>query len=121
MASSWILTRETGSGKRYRVLFRLGGSGAKHHYAGSFKTKSDARERRKWVDSELAARRIPDLRALEVTAGTSPTLQDASTRWRESRADDSDGPQVLHRVALGRVLPILGTSRIDEITVDDVN
>ena len=49
-------------------------------------------------------------------------------RWRRrfrtlliGGARRASGTQVLHRVALGRVLPILGASRIDEITVDDVN
>lgn len=49
-----------------------------------------------------------------------PTLRETCETWRAGRVDVSEGTAVLHRVALGRVLPILGTRRIDEITVDDV-
>jgi integrase len=33
----------------------------------------------------------------------------------------SEGTRVLHRVALGRILPTLGDRRLDELTVDDVS
>lgn len=51
----------------------------------------------------------------------SATLQDAAMDWRQSRVDVSEGTRVLHRVALARVLPILGSKRVDAITVEDVN
>lgn len=62
MASSWITTRTTKSGeKRYRVEYRLGGRESPTKYGGSFRRKREADERRRWIDGELAGRRVPDL------------------------------------------------------------
>ena len=67
MASSWIVARPTKAGGRYRgrprhrVVYRLGGAGSPHHYGGSFATKAEALERKKWIDGELAARRVPEI------------------------------------------------------------
>ena len=69
MASAWITTptsRTTKNGAtRYRVEFRVGGRDSRTQYGGSFARKADALARKRWIDGELAARRIPDLRALE--------------------------------------------------------
>jgi integrase len=121
MASTWITRRTTKAGAtRFRVEFRVGGREAATRYAGSFRTKREADERKRWVSGELAARRVPDLCSLEL-APQAPTLRDACDRWRSSRVDVSAGTAVLHRVALNRALPALGSSRVDEITVDDLN
>jgi integrase len=121
MASSWIITRTTKAGeKRYRVEYRLGGRDSATRYGGSFRTKREADERRRWIDGELAARRVPDLRPF-APATHAPTVAEAVRRWRDSRVDVSEGTRVLHRVALARVLPVLGSRRVDELTVDDVN
>ena len=69
MASSWIAKRATSDGGRFRVLYRLGGRETTATYAGSFKTKTEALARKKWVDGELAALRAPDLSALAVGPG----------------------------------------------------
>jgi integrase len=121
MPSSWIIRRETQSGPRYRVLFRLGGRESSARYAGSFKTKTEALERRRWVTGELAALRVPDVSSLEQEPLRAPTLSEAAELWRQSRVDVSDGTRVLHRVALARVLPTLGERRVDQITVENVN
>jgi hypothetical protein len=63
--------------------------------------------------------RVPDIRALG-EAKRSPTLTEAAERWRSSRVDVTESTRVLHRIALDRVLPILGTRRVDEITTADV-
>jgi hypothetical protein len=68
MASAWIIRRQTKSGPRYRVLFRLGGREATARYAGSFPTRAQALERRRWVDGELSAMRVPDVQRLEAPA-----------------------------------------------------
>jgi hypothetical protein len=118
--SSWIITRKTRRGeKRYRVEFRLGGRGSATRYGGSFRTKREAEERRRWIDGELAGRRVPDLRSVELEQ-RALRLAEAVERWRESRVDVSEATRVLHRVALGRVLPLLGSRRVDELTVEDV-
>ena len=57
MASSWITSRTTAGGaKRYRVEWRAGGREAPTRYGGSFKTKREADERKRWISGELAAR-----------------------------------------------------------------
>ena len=122
MASSWIIGRPTADGgKRYRVLYRLGGRESKARYAGSFRTKAEALERRRWVDGELAGLRVPDPDTLAERPARSPTLREAADRWKASRVDVSEGTRVLHRVALDRVLPILGDLRADAITVENIN
>jgi integrase len=120
MASVWITRRETQDGAtRYRVEFRVGGRESRTCYGGSFATKREALLRKAWVSGELAQLRVPDLRALEA-APQKPTLAEAASRWRESRVDVTEGTRVLHRVALNRVLPHVGTHRVDEITAGDV-
>lgn len=69
MPSSWIVARPTkpdGRNKgrpRYRVVYPLAGSGSPHHYGGSFATKAEALERKKWVDGELAGLRGEEIAA----------------------------------------------------------
>jgi hypothetical protein len=119
MASSWITTRVTRTGeRRYRVEFRLGGREAPTRCGGSFRTKREAEGRKRWISGELAARRVPDLVSLETSARS--TVAEACERWRASRVDVTEPTRVLHRVALARVVPVLGGRRVDELTGDDV-
>jgi integrase len=120
MASVWLTIRITGNGaKRYRVEFRLGGREAPTRYAGSFKTRREAYERKRWISGELAARRVPDLTSLE-TRRRAATVAEACERWRASRVDVTESTRVLHRVALARVVPVLGGRRVDELSGDDI-
>jgi integrase len=120
VASVWIARRTRTSGSvRFQVVYRLGGRETVPRYAGSFATKRDANARRAWVAGELAAMRVPDLTVL-AAPGRSQTLRDAAERWKASRVDVTEATRVLHRVALDRVLPILGDRAVDEITPDDV-
>jgi integrase len=122
MPSVWVERRVTASGRtRYLVKYRLGGRESAHRYAGSFATRREASARRGWVAGELAALRLPDTSSLELGRTRSPTVAEASERWRTARVDVAEGTRVLHRVALGRVVRILGDRRLDELTVDDVN
>jgi integrase len=121
MPSVWIERRTTaGDRNRYLVKYRLGGRESAKHYAGSFATRRDALARQRWVAGELAAMRVPQLGRLETSAAAAPTLAKAAERWRASRLDVADGTAVGHRVQLNRVLPILGTRHVDEITPADV-
>jgi integrase len=121
MPSVWIERRETASGAtRYRVKYRLGGRESAHRYGGSFATKREALARRAWVAGELAALRAPRIRQLEDSSAAVTTLAEAASRWRASRVDVTEGTAVGHRVQLGRVLPLLGAKRVDEITPADV-
>ena len=121
MPSVWIERRESADGgARYLVKFRLGGRESAHRYAGSFTTRREALARQRWVSGELAAMRVPHVRQLAASTATSPTLAEMAERWRSSRLDVADGTAVGHRVQLARVLPILGSLRVDEITPADV-
>jgi integrase len=120
MPSSWIERRATPGGRtRYLVKYRLGGRESTHRYAGSFATRREALARRRWVAGELAALRVPRLAQLD-DAPSALTVAEAAARWRASRVDVTDGTAVGHRVQLNRVLPLLGSRRIDELTPADV-
>jgi integrase len=121
MASVWIRARPTPAGvKRYRVEYRLGGRESRVRYGGSFKTMREALARKQWIAGELAGLRVPDLRVLTAEPERAPTLEQAAKRWRASRVDVAAGTAVLHRVALDRVMPVLGSRRVDELTAADV-
>jgi integrase len=122
MPSVWIERRDTASGRaRYIVKYRLGGRESSHRYAGSFASRRDALARRSWVAGELSAMRVPNISSLGAQPVGSPTVAEACEHWRAARVDVTESTRVLHRVALGRVLPILGDRRLDELTIDDVN
>src|SRR3990172_4605941 len=79
----------------------------------------DGLARKAYGAAERASLRVPDLKALERVAVT-PTVREAAERWRASRVDVAESTKVLHRVALGRVLPHLGSRQVDEIEPADV-
>jgi len=118
--SVWITTRQTTNGeKRYRVEYQLDWR-KNARYGGSFKTKREAQIRKSFIVGELAALRVPDLSILR-EPDRAPTLAETIERWKSSRVDVSDGTRVFHRVALDRLLPLLGDRRVDEITTEDLN
>ena len=104
---------------RYRVKCRLGGRESAHRYAGSFATRREALARQRWVSGELAAMRLPRIGHRDASA-SAPTLAEVAERWRASRVDVTEGTAVGHRVQLARVLRLLGSRPIDEITPADV-
>jgi integrase len=116
--SSWIIRRQTGSGSRFRVLFRTGGRESRARYAGSFPTKTEAAARKRWVDGELAALRLPDVRLAESSSGT--TLRSAAARWQTSRVDVSAGTAQTYRVALNRLLPRFGDVLLERLDAQAV-
>ena len=98
-----------------------GSAAGKHRVSTQevFRTMREGRTRRDWVAGELAARRVPDLARLAAPK-TAPTLKRLAERWQASRVDVRESTRIQHRTALGRVLPILGDKRIDEIAPADV-
>jgi integrase len=119
MPSSWLTRRAPKDGStRYRVEYRLGGRESATRYGGSFKTKREADERRRWVDGELAGRRVPELR-FAATAGT-VTLRTLADRWQASRVDVAAGTMQTYRVALGRLLPRLGDMPVEKLDAQTV-
>ena len=122
MPSVWLERRETSGGhSRYLVKYRFGGRESAKRYAGSFKTKRDALLRLGWVAGELAASRVPDPKPLEAAHAAAPTVAAACEEWRAARVDVAEATRVLHRVALGRVVSVLGERHIDTLGVEDVN
>ena len=115
MASSWLEKR----GARWRVRFRIGGRESVPRYGGAFRTMREAKIRRDWIAGELAAMRVPDLKLLADPVAA-PLLRDAAKRWQDSRVDVRESTRVHHVTTLGRVLPVLGDSRVDELTTADV-
>jgi hypothetical protein len=81
--------------------------------------KWEALARKRWIAGELASGRVPELRLLAAKAPKAPTLAEAAEAWRASRVDVTEGTRTLHRVALARVLPILGTRCVDKLEPDD--
>jgi integrase len=61
---------------------------------------------------------VPDLASLET--GSVVTVAEACEKWRASRVDVTESTRVLHRVALARVIPVLGGRRVDELSGEDV-
>ncbi len=121
MASSWIAKRRTEKrGRlRYRVEFRIGGADSKHLYGGTFNTKAEAQTRKKWIDGELAAMRVPKVKALSEPE-SEPTLREVAIRWQASRQDVREATTVQHRTSLSHVNRLLGDRRCGEIGWEDV-
>jgi integrase len=121
MASAWVQKkpRETKSGKRYVVRYRIGGRESALQFGGSFLTQREAKIRRDLIAGDLAALRVPELSLLERQPNT-PTLRTVADQWKASRVDVSEATRVLHRVALDRVLPTLGDRAVDTLTGGDV-
>jgi integrase len=103
---------------RYRVEFRVGGRESRTRYGGSFKTKREADERKRWIMGELAAKRVPDLAF--ASAAETVTLCTIAERWQASRVDVSEGTLQTYRVALGRLLPRLGDTSVERIDAQSV-
>jgi integrase len=120
MPSAWIDRR----GDRWIVRYRTGGRESKLFYGGSFKRKADAETRRRWVDGELAAMRVPDIHKLRDTqTARTPTVAAAADQWAHSRIDVPVQTRRMHVSALNRIwktTPSLRSKRVDEVTFMDV-
>jgi hypothetical protein len=82
MASVSIRRRETASGPRFQVRYRLGGRAYPIVHAGSFPTLKEARARRDLIGGEIANGRNPaDLLRAMVDGATA-----TSTSWTRSGA-----------------------------------
>jgi integrase len=122
VASAWLERRMTDAGDpRWIVRYRLGGMDARKRYGGSFGARRDAHTRRAWIAGELAAMRVPDLRALtDAAAEYAPSLAAAAERWQASRVDASPATLLQHRSAVRRALPLLGKRPVDQVMAQDV-
>lgn len=120
MASVHIARRTTTKGgRRYLVRFRTGGRDTPLRHAGSFPTRAEAEERARWVGGELAALRVPDVRALEA-APVRETLAGAATRWQASRIDIAANTANVHRKSLVHALAEFGEHEPSAITAQEI-
>lgn len=116
MATAYVLKIDTPAGeRRYEVRYKTGGRESRARYAGRFKTRKLADLRRRWVEEQLAAGQVPDVRHLRAVAER-PTVAEATATWRASRIDVAPSTAVLHRVAAERFLAALGRHRVDDVT-----
>jgi integrase len=116
MPSSWILARATADdSKRYLVRYRLGGRESRQRHGGSFRTRAEALARKRWVDGELAAMRVPDARALEAPVPSARTLLQVADAWRTSRVDVAPGTTQTYSVAINRLRERVGDVPVDTI------
>jgi integrase len=124
MASVSITTRQTRSGPRYAVRFRLGGRAYPAVHGGSFPTMKEARARRDLVAGELAGGRNPaDLLRALVEAPTSAPKMTISTwtgKFIASRIDVDDNTIKNYRTALRKVCSTFGDRDPASVTVDEV-
>jgi integrase len=121
MPSVWIEKRRTkASGVRYRVEYRLGGSGSRSRYAGSFRTKAAALARKSWVAGELAALRVPDLSILIAADSPATLFRDAARAWQASRVDVAAGTKVQHGISIGKAIEMIGNVPLDKLTAQTI-
>src|SRR4051812_22462732 len=106
MASASITSRQTKSGKRYVVRYRLGGRAYPVQHGGSFPTMKDARARRDLIAGELAAGRNPAdlLRTIREKPEQPDTLSTWFERFIESRIDVGMKTKELYGNARDRIV-----------------
>jgi integrase len=119
MASWWIERRPSSGGTRFRVRYRLGGRESIPRLGGTFKTKKEASLRGAWIAGELAARRVPDVGALDDERRRAPTLREVAERWLASRIDVADHTRLQHRSDVNRAGELLDRP-VDRISSADV-
>jgi integrase len=122
MPSLTITTRQTTSGPRYVVRYRLGGRAYPIQHAGSFKTLKEAKARRDLVGGELAAGRNPADALCALAERPRPAMSLA--QWRDrfitSRIDIDANTIRNYKTALKKVGETFGDRNPATITVDEV-
>jgi integrase len=122
MASVSIRRRETASGPRFQVRYRLGGRAYPLVHGGMFTTLKEAKTRRDFVAGELAAGRNPAeaLRTL-TEQPTTRTISQWGEAMADSRLDISEGRLRFLQLALRtRINPAFGDRLPAEITAPQV-
>jgi integrase len=120
MASVWIRTRATKAGdSRYLVEFRPGGREEKVRFAGSFKTKRLARIRAAWIEAELSAGSLPELKLTATEPEPVLLFKQAAGAWRAARIDVAASTREQHRIQLDKLLPLIGERPVDELQAAD--
>jgi integrase len=123
MASVSIRRRETKSGTRFQVRYRLGGRTYPLQHGGSFQTMKEARARRDLIGGELAAGRNPAdvLQVLrEQPQRHVRTIEAWGLKFLASRIDIDSNTSKNYRSALKKVGEQFGDRDPATITVDEV-
>lgn len=122
MGRAHIRRRQTKSGMRYVVRYRLGGKGFPLVHAGSFKTMREATTRRDYINGELAAGRNPaeSMRLTALAEREKHTLSEWAALYEASRVDYAPASAALLTAAVKRIVPLLGDREPTELTVSDV-
>ena len=115
MASVSIRRRDTASGPRFQVRYRLGGRAYPLVHGGSFPTLKEARARRDFVAGELAAGRNPRT-SLRAVLDPKPKLTTAALyeTWKASRLDLDERTVENHEGHWKRLEPTFGGLAPDE-------
>ena len=120
--SAFITRRKRKKGFTYVVRYRIAGREAPVHHAGSFKTMREAKIRRDWIAGALAAGRDP---AAELEQLRNPkeaqTLESLVESYLAGRVDRAPQSLKQARSYLTKILPLLPTTTVDEMTPGDVN
>jgi integrase len=121
MASVSIRRRETASGPRFQVRYRLGGRAYRLVHGGSFQTLKEARARRDLIGGELAAGRNPAeaLRALS-EAPVRRAFREWADAYKASRIDVAEKTKKTIDSYLKVILETFGDRDPAQITFADV-
>jgi integrase len=109
MASVSIRRRQTTSGARFQVRYRLGGRAYPLQHGGSFATMKEARLRRDLIGGELAAGRNPaDLLRAMVAPRPVRTFADLYDEFTASRVDVAETTKINYGTHRIRLVDLLG-------------
>jgi integrase len=122
VASALITTRQTKSGARYVVRFRLGGRSYPIEHAGSFKTLKEAKSRRDLIAGEIANGRNPRDLLRTMTASPTPitSLARARDHFLKSRIDADENTIKNYRTALKKACSRFGDRDPNGLTAAEV-
>ncbi|HEY0389909.1 MAG TPA: site-specific integrase [Gaiellales bacterium] len=119
MPSLTITTRQTASGPRYVVRYRLGGRAYRVEHGGSFRTLREAKARRDLVGGEIAAGRNP---RLLLDAMREPVVVRTLAGWAEEfiASRNGDGEAAKMPSHMKRILPAFGALDPSRVTFHEV-
>jgi integrase len=121
MASVSIRRRQTKSGSRFQVRYRLGGRAYPLVHGGSFLTMKEARLRRELVGGELAAGRNPaDLLRAMVESPRVRTFAHLYDEFTASRVDVAEATKINYGTHRIRLVDLLGDRDPQTIGWQDV-
>lgn len=121
MPSLTITTRQTSSGPRYVVRYRLGGRAYPIVQAGAFRTLKEAKARRDWIGGLIATGQNP-AEVLQATAARAPARTFAvwAEAYRQSRIDVAPSTAGNLASQLAVILRVFGPHDPATITTSDV-